>query len=181
MTEAEWNACTEPAQMLDFLRGKAATEIAGSLTVGWLRTTHPEPPPTWVGHTLEKHADGLATPAELSSPHASWVAGKASAAEAYLISARARTKEERVCLASLLRCVGPLLFHSIVLDPTWLTAAVTQLAAATYEERTFDRMPILGDALDKLAVANADILNHCRQPGEHVRGCWVVDLLLGKE
>ena len=44
-----------------------------------------------------------------------------------------------------------------------------------------DRLAILADALEDAGCDNADILNHCRQPGEHVRGCWVVDLVLGKE
>ena len=42
-------------------------------------------------------------------------------------------------------------------------------------------MPILADALEDAGCTNQDILNHCRGGGEHVRGCWVVDLLLGKE
>jgi hypothetical protein len=41
-------------------------------------------------------------------------------------------------------------------------------------------MAILGDILEDAGCGNADILNHCRKPGIHVRGCWVVDLLLGK-
>ena len=71
-------------------------------------------------------------------------------------------------------------FRPITVDPAWLTATVKQLAEGIYEERAFDRMPILGDALEEASCSNADILNHCRQPGEHCRGCWVVDLLLGK-
>jgi hypothetical protein len=43
------------------------------------------------------------------------------------------------------------------------------------------RLAVLADALEEAGCIDADILNHCRQPGEHVRGCWVVDLLLGKE
>ena len=42
-------------------------------------------------------------------------------------------------------------------------------------------MPILADALQDADCNNADILDHCRGPGPHVRGCWVVDLVLGKE
>jgi hypothetical protein len=42
-------------------------------------------------------------------------------------------------------------------------------------------MPILADALEDAGCDNADILQHCRGAGEHVRGCWVVDLVLGKE
>jgi hypothetical protein len=40
---------------------------------------------------------------------------------------------------------------------------------------------VLADALERVGCTNPDILNHCRQPREHVRGCWVVDLILGKE
>jgi hypothetical protein len=55
------------------------------------------------------------------------------------------------------------------------------LAEGIYQERAFDRMPILADALQDAGCDNEDVLTHCRQPGEHVRGCWVVDLVLNKE
>jgi hypothetical protein len=81
----------------------------------------------------------------------------------------------------LIRCIfGPLAIRPIALDPTWLTSNVTALAQAIYDDRAFDRMPILGNTLEDAGCDNADILNHCRQPGVHVRGCWVVDLVLGK-
>jgi hypothetical protein len=70
--------------------------------------------------------------------------------------------------------------HSPIANPSWLTSTVTNLAQAIYTDRAFDRMPILADALEDAGCTNQDILAHCRQPGEHVRGCWVVDLLLGK-
>jgi hypothetical protein len=57
---------------------------------------------------------------------------------------------------------------------------VPKLAAAIYEERAFDRLPVLADALEDARCADAAILGHCRSGGEHVRGCWVVDLVLGK-
>jgi hypothetical protein len=72
-------------------------------------------------------------------------------------------------------------FRPVTVNPTWQTATVVSLAQAIYDERAFDRMPILADALEDAGCTNADVLNHCRQPGEHVRGCWVVDLLLGKQ
>jgi hypothetical protein len=50
-----------------------------------------------------------------------------------------------------------------------------------YESREFGAMPILADALQDAGCNNDAILNHCREPGEHVRGCWVVDLVLGRE
>ena len=72
-------------------------------------------------------------------------------------------------------------FRPVTLNPAWRTSNVTALAHAIYDDRAFDRLPILADALEDAGCDNADILNHCRQPGEHVRGCWVVDLVLGKE
>src|SRR5262249_20874086 len=69
----------------------------------------------------------------------------------------------------------------ISLDPAWLTSTVAALARGIYEERAFDRLPILADALQDAGCDHPDILDHCRGPGPHVRGCWVVDLLLGRQ
>jgi hypothetical protein len=57
---------------------------------------------------------------------------------------------------------------------------VVRLARVIAEEKRYDELPILADALEDAGCADADILSHCRGPGPHVRGCWVVDLLLGK-
>jgi hypothetical protein len=74
-------------------------------------------------------------------------------------------------------------FRPPTLDPSWLRwndSTVPKIAHGIYEERAFDRMPILHDALLDAGCDNEDALAHCREPGPHVRGCWVVDLLLGK-
>jgi len=71
--------------------------------------------------------------------------------------------------------------HPATLDPSWLTSTVTALAWQMYESRDFGAMPILADALQDAGCDSADVLGHCRGPGPHVRGCWVVDLVLGKE
>jgi hypothetical protein len=79
---------------------------------------------------------------------------------------------------------GLLPFRPVTIAPSslvWNDGTVVTLAKAIYEGRAFDRLPILADALKEAGCNNADILAHCHQPGEHVRGCWVVDLLLGKE
>jgi hypothetical protein len=72
-------------------------------------------------------------------------------------------------------------FRPVTIDPAWLTPTVTSLAQAIYDDRAFDRLAILADALEDAGCNQQDILDHCRQPGEHTRGCWVVDLVLGKE
>lgn len=84
---------------------------------------------------------------------------------------------------SLLRDIFSNPFRPPSVDPAWLSwnsGTVKKLAQAVYENRSFDRMPILADALEEAGCTDPDILGHCRGPGEHVRGCWLVDLLLGR-
>jgi hypothetical protein len=72
-------------------------------------------------------------------------------------------------------------FRPVSLDAAWLTSDVLALARGIYDERAFDRMPILADALQDAGCTNDDILSHCRNANQvHVRGCWVLDLILGK-
>jgi len=74
-------------------------------------------------------------------------------------------------------------FRPVSIDPDWLSwndGTVQKIAQVIYGERAFDRLPIMADALEEAGCNNVEILNHCRQPEEHVRGCWVVDALLGK-
>jgi hypothetical protein len=66
-------------------------------------------------------------------------------------------------------------------DPGWRRPTVATLARELYEAQRFDRMPVLADALQDAGCEDADLLAHCREPGAHVRGCWVLDLVLGWE
>jgi hypothetical protein len=81
----------------------------------------------------------------------------------------------------LLRDIFGKASHTVPLDATSLTPNVTALAQTVYDERKFHWLHVLADALEEAGCTDTDIIAHCRQPGEHVRGCWVVDLLLGKE
>jgi hypothetical protein len=83
--------------------------------------------------------------------------------------------------AALLRDVIGNPFHPIRVDSSWLTDNVVPLAGCIYDERAFERLPILADALEESGCTDRNILDHLREPGFHVRGCWVVDLLLAKE
>jgi hypothetical protein len=106
---------------------------------------------------------------------------------------------ERTTQAVLLRDIFGNPFHPIALDPAWRTAPVVSLARKMYNSHDFGEMPDLADALQDAGCENERILNHCRyssaqaaehggSPGAgratrsspHVRGCWVVDLVLGK-
>jgi hypothetical protein len=72
-------------------------------------------------------------------------------------------------------------FRPVTFSPAWRTYNALALAQQMYDSRDFSVVPILADALQDAGCDNEDILNHCRDAGAaHVRGCWVVDLVLGK-
>jgi hypothetical protein len=72
-------------------------------------------------------------------------------------------------------------FRSTGIKRDWRTSTVLALTQGIHTDRVFDRLAILADALQDAGCENEDILNHCRSESVHVRGCWVIDLILGKE
>jgi hypothetical protein len=94
------------------------------------------------------------------------------------------TTQQQMVLDDLLSDVAGNLDQKMTLRPSWLRrngGIVARIAQTIYAEQSFADLPILADALEEAGCDNADILTHCRQPGEHARGCWVLDLLLGKK
>jgi hypothetical protein len=94
---------------------------------------------------------------------------------------RTAQAEEARTQTRLLRCVIGNPFRPVAFDPAWRTSTAAALAEQMYASRDFGAMPILADALQEAGCEDAAILSHCRGTGPHVRGCWVVDLVLGKE
>jgi hypothetical protein len=240
MTEQEWLACTDPEQMLDFLRGKASKRqeclfgVACCLRVAhlfegrlfWaLADGEPYLPRPGVfiemterraeqpaslrlgeygegcpyGYADEGHATFAADAAlysanaERASTYAASAAAVTSAGleEDYGLVGVARTLPgyavERAAQADLLRCILGNPFRPVTVSPAWRTPQVIALAQAAYDQRelpagTLDvaRLAVLADALEEAGCDQADLLAHLRGPGPHVRGCWAVDLLLGK-
>jgi hypothetical protein len=80
----------------------------------------------------------------------------------------------------LMRCLLGNPFRPVAFDAAWRTSTAVALARGMYESRDFGAMPILADALQDAGCDSDDILTHCRGDGPHCRGCWVVDLVLGK-
>jgi hypothetical protein len=80
----------------------------------------------------------------------------------------------------LIRCLFGNPFRPVAFDATWKTSAVVGLAETIFADRAFGCMPILADALQDAGCNDDSILDHCRRDGPHVRGCWVVDMFLGK-
>jgi hypothetical protein len=88
---------------------------------------------------------------------------------------------ERQLQCELLRCVFGNPFRSVALEPAWLRwngEIVCHLARQIHAEEQFADVPILGDALEEAGCTDRDVLDHCRGTGPHVRGCWVVGLVL---
>jgi hypothetical protein len=81
----------------------------------------------------------------------------------------------------LVRCCFGNPFRPAAFDPRWRTLDAVSLARGIYDDRAFDQLPLLADALMDGGCADDAILAHCRDEGPHVRGCWVVDLVLGQE
>jgi hypothetical protein len=88
---------------------------------------------------------------------------------------------ERRQQARLMRCIFGNPFRPMAVDPRWLSPTTVSLARSIYEERTFDRLPILAGALEDAGCHQSDLLAHCRDEAPHARGCWVIDLALGRE
>jgi hypothetical protein len=154
----------------------------------------------------ERFADGEATSLELASArfggrfqpsHPAWAVcwspGEnpqvmAERALAWVVGGVAGTRielahREQGYQADLLREIAAPLFEPVTFDPGWLTwsdRTVVRLAQGIYDERAFERMPILGDALEDAGCADRAILGHCRSGGGHVLGCWLLDLILEK-
>ena len=100
---------------------------------------------------------------------------------------RVPDRERRHQCALLRDLFGAVPFRSVTASPAWRSPQVVALAQAAYDQRelpsgTLDgaRLAVLADALEEAGCTNADLLDHLRGPGPHVRGCWVMDLLLGK-
>jgi hypothetical protein len=206
MTEQEWLECTEPQKMVEFLRGKASERKLRLLACACFRAMcHLLPYQDLVDViTVEElYADGA-----IGKDDASEARIKASTAMYQVPYKKPNSKTARITAENIVylasdhwqlavyqaaalagnSCViyeifgNP--FRSVSVDMSWLawhSGTVSKIAQAIYDDRALDGMPILADALEDAGCTNADILNHCRQSREHVRGCWVVDLILGKQ
>jgi hypothetical protein len=191
MTEEEWLASTDSDQMLAYLlfSGQASNRKQGLSTVAsYRRVWHlfNDERSREAVEATERHADGAASREEVE---AAWDAVEAAGAgHAHLpVYAALRGADEIAAKCPLLRCIFGNPFRPLTLDPGWRTPQVVALAHAAYEQRELPagqldpaRLAVLADALEHAGCTKEDILDHLRGPGPHVRGCWAVDLVLGK-
>ncbi len=203
MTESEWLACTNPMPMLEFLRGRASARKLRLFTCACasrnLQMMADEQFRYFVA-VAEQFADGqageevLVAAAEAAGddlPDAydaindplrnAHVEANATADGAYHFGSA--PDEVRATQSNLIRDIFGNYIRSVTVGLVWLAwndSAVVKLAQGIYDDRAFDCLPILAGALEEAGCDNADILAHCRGPGPHVRGCWVIDLLLNR-
>jgi hypothetical protein len=205
MTESEWMSCENPEPMLEFLRRRKSTRKQRLFACACCRLVWDRLPLQWrqAVEVSERFADGDASKEEVRIAFdtavlqagddlsfddglqtASWACNTTCSAHQMTLGAAYRSYLVRRQAAIVVRDLfRP--FHRIspVAEPAWLRwndATIPRMALQMYDNRDFSNMPILGDAFEEAGCTHADILNHCREPGPHVRGCWLVDLLLNK-
>jgi hypothetical protein len=114
------------------------------------------------------------------NPSEEWWSARDDAEAGAWLTAHASAEQ---AIASLVRDVLGNPFRRVQVDPSWLAwndGIIPNLARGIYDENAFDRMGILADALEEAGCTDSEMLTHCRQGGGHIRGCWVVDQLLGR-
>ena len=204
MTEAEWLACGDPGPMLALLRDWASDRklrlfgcacyrsLWSKVRVSQIRWDVLRANESYADGEISKQALKLARKRilEWDGPHVSGQArevagmssrqclGETSLSGGSIV--RAGGEELPVQLA-LLRHIFGNPFRPVAFARDWRTDTSVSLAAQMYESRDFYAMPILADALQDAGCDSADVLDHCRGSGPHVRGCWVIDRVLGKE
>src|SRR5437660_1186476 len=208
MTETEWLTCADPRPLLAFVKKRSSDRKLRLFAAVCCRRVWHLLAEEWSRQAVEiaeSYADGLLSDAELKEANrkAGWAAGWAEQAEAAEAAAwasagkretdwveiaadRASQAEtlstsKRQAQAELVRDIFGNPFRTVVMKPAWRTQRVLKLAETIYQGRAFDRMPELADVLKAARCNSPEMLSHCRGPGEHARGCWVVDLVLGKE
>jgi hypothetical protein len=185
MTEAEFYSCNDPRAILQWVdrKGHASTQKLRRLFAACCsripdgtspnsergdRYAYTEAP------THFAWQDYAGAPIALEGDYARFCMFHAAGEAMHL--ARGKSSEK----ANLLRCLfGPLSFRPVTISPRWSTSTVIGLARTMDDKGDLTDLPILADALEDAGCNSADIVNHCRSGGPHVKGCWVVDLILG--
>jgi hypothetical protein len=200
MTEAEWLACEAPEEMLRPLTpwdGTSLWMLEGKLDISdrklrlWaVACAQFAVTPNSNGITDEDwryRANGEAVADGLPRPHdvVTWLAddtGSDAALQCFHFFQDGRM--DRTIAARLLREIVGNPFRPVVIDSTWHAwdgGLIPALAGTIYQDRAWDRLPILADALEDAGCTDAALLEHLRGPGPHVRGCWALDAILGRE
>jgi hypothetical protein len=206
MTEAEWLAYTEAFRHLLNVRHYASVRKLRLVAAGfarWLQTLPPYEDARPCADLIEEVADKPQSWTEIESriwllPGSSWSLSHTLASDDVVGQEVSKMLFYATCdlrnhvgnadsahrtMVELLHDVFGNPYHIVALNPSWLRwndGVVQKLAEAIYRDHRFADLPILADALEDAGCTDAPLLAHCRGDDIHVRGCWVVDLLLCK-
>ena len=197
MTEAEWLASKDPVAILEELRGKISDRKFRLIACAIARCLPPlsnaeeNRERQRVIVAAERFAEGLLTRRGLAklrrcrSGSGVWAVASSDAFDAALNSVRDCALQKRKhTMIRRIREIGGNPFQPITVEPAWLAwngETVVALARTIAAEKRFKDMPILADALEDAGCTSTAITDHCRGPGLHTRGCWLIDLLLAKQ
>jgi hypothetical protein len=204
MTEAEWMDADDPLPMLEFVRGKVSDRKLRLFAAACFRRLDallPDPRQRRGIEALEQLAEGAVTLDECRGPTAEvrraiprddptddlqyvglmlYREFCTSSIARHAVHASDGSAGERREQARLMRCIIGCPFRPVAFHPGWQASDAGPLARPIYDERAFNRMPELADALEAAGCDDAEVLGHCRVQGDHVRWCWVLDLILGR-
>lgn len=203
MMEGEWQTAREPHGLLGYLQSSGIASdrklrlfaVACSHRI-W---SHIDSQGRMAVEVAERFADGSATPEELRAARlacqgaglqTSWYAAVSNAAIAARNAARSaqagaasqdQESAELLAQSNLLRDIFGNPFRPITIEPGCRAPEVLGMAQTMYERDCFDGLSALSLALEKAGCTAQEVLEHCRAPGIHVRGCWVIDAILDKQ
>jgi hypothetical protein len=193
MTETEWAACQSPENMLEYLRGRVSDRKLLLIAVARCRSRR-EGLPDLRGRAVEiaeLYGDGLTDDEELKraceesfgedDDTVFWVSDNTAETKADHSRAWKSYEAERAEQCQLLQCIAGNVFRPVSLAPAVLAmqgGVVVRMATAIYNDRRWEDMPLLGDALEEAGCDDQTVLDHCRGSGPHARGCFVVDAIL---
>jgi hypothetical protein len=210
MDAQTWQSCEDPRKMLEWLRGIASSRklrlfVVAFWRVWWDSWTDPGPdeePDHEIIELLEfteQWAESGTRPATSISfgygfkwhplaarnafDAANWTIRQTAGSKARLDCMRYDAKDQlraAALQARLLREIFGNPYTSMTVDAACLSPTVHNLAQTIYNGGDFSALPILADALEDAGCTDPAILEHCRGNGRHVRGCWLLDLLLSR-
>ena len=211
MTEAEWLTCEEPNPMIQFLRDRTSDRKYRLFSCGCYLNLWSRFPVAEIYRDVLRASEDYAeqriskSQFKLARKKGDWEKAPRVTGEAWEVARNSaadcsdesyervrrgdewghrivrKRPEETVTQVGFIRDIFGNPFRPVTFSPSWRTSTTVALASQMYESRDFSAMPILADALQDAECDSADVLDHCRGPGPHVRGCWVVELVLGKE
>jgi hypothetical protein len=193
MTEQEWIQCDNSQKMLEFLPGPASDRKLRLLAVAccrriWRAADYKDVKAA--SESMRRMGSAQTSGESHAVDFLAWPPCNPRSHVAYYVSTTiARSSPDCFAESSAQCCLLRDIFHNPfqpmpTLNPAWLTwngGIVPTLAQAIYDKRAFNCLPVLADALEEAGCDNEEIMAHCRGPGPHVKGCWVVDLVLAKE